>query len=119
MNGDPSVNNIMVGNSFNITCQPSCPTASVTWRRDDAIISNSSSTAAVTTDGFSVVYLMDNNGLVERSVLSINMAVLNDSANYQCISTVQSMETADNITVFVYGTHPVIISFFNLHVGCK
>ena len=111
MNGDPSVSDIMFGNSFNITCQPSCPTVSVTWRRDNAIISNSSSTA-VTIDGFSVVYLMDSNGLVARSVLSSSMAVLNDSATYHCISTVQGIETTDNITIFVYGTHPVILTIY-------
>ena len=100
----------MIGNSFNITCQPSCPTASVTWRRDDVIISNSSSTA-VTIDGFSVVYLMEGDGLVERSVLRNSMAVLNDSANYQCISVVQGIETADNITIFVYGMCQLSLTF--------
>ena len=108
VNSDPSVSDIMIGSSFNITCQPSFPIASLTWRRDDVIISNSSSTA-VTIDGFSVVYLMDSDGLVERSVLRSSMAVLNDSANYQCISVVQGIETADNITIFVYGTYTLCI----------
>ena len=114
VNSDPSVSDIMIGNGFNITCLLSCPTASVTWGRDGVIISNSSSTA-VTIDGFSVVYLMDGDGLVERSVLKSSMAVLNDSANYWCISIVQGIETADNITVFVYGTHYIrsYVCFFN------
>ena len=108
VNGDPSISDVMFGSSFNISCQPSCPTALVTWRRDDTIISNSSSTA-VTIDGFSTVYLTDSNGLVTGSILSNNMAMLNDSATYQCISAVQNIETSDNITIFVYGKHPVII----------
>ena len=54
---------------------------------------------------------MDGDGLVERSVLRNSMAVLNDSANYQCISVVQGIETADNITIFVYGMCQLSLTF--------
>ena len=63
----------------------------------------------VNIDGFSVEYLTDDNGLVTRSVLSSSMAELSDSATYQCISTVQGMETTDNITIFVYGKYSVTL----------
>ena len=113
VNGNVSVSNIMLGSSFNITCQPSFRTMLITWRRDDTIISNSSS-MTVDIDGFSVEYLTDDNGLVTRSVLTSNMAMLSDSATYQCISTVQGIETTDNITIFVYGKHLVILRLFQL-----
>ena len=92
----------MFGSSFNITCQPNFPTALITWIRDDTVISNSPS-MTVTIDRFSVVYLTDDNGLVTRSILTNNMAVLSDSATYHCISTVEGIQTTDNITIFVYG----------------
>ena len=94
----------MLGSSFNITCRPSCPTDLLTWKIDDAIISNSSLTA-MTVDGLSIEYFTGSSGLVSRSVLSRNMSVLNDSAMYQCISTVQGIETTANITIFIYGKH--------------
>ena len=108
VNGDPAVNNIMLGSSFTITCQPSCPTALLSWIKDGSIISNGSSTA-VTVDGFSIKYFTGTSGLVSRSVLSRNVSVLNDSATYQCISTVQGIETTANITISIYGKHLVII----------
>ena len=95
----------MFGSSFNITCQPNCPTTIITWRRDGAIISNSSS-ATVTINGFSVVYRTDSNGMVTSSVLNNNMAMLNDSATYQCISTEQNIETTNSITINIYGKQP-------------
>ena len=95
----------MFGNSFNITCQPNCPTTLLTWRRDGAIISNSLS-VTVTINGFSVVYRTDSNGMVTSSVLTNNMAMLNDSATYQCTSTEQNIETTNNITIFIYGKQP-------------
>ena len=63
----------------------------------------------VTIDRFSVVYSTDNNGLVTRSVLINNMAVLSDSATYHCISTVEGIQTTDNITIFVYGKYSVLL----------
>ena len=92
----------MLGSTFNITCQPSCPTPLIAWRRDGTIISNSSSTTG-TINGFSVEYKTDNNGLVTRSILINDMAMLSDSVTYHCVSTVEDIETTDNITIFVYG----------------
>ena len=63
----------------------------------------------VTIDRFSVIYSTDNNGLVTRSVLTNNMAVLSDSTTYHCISTVEGKQTTDNITIFVYGKCSVLL----------
>ena len=110
-NAGPLIN-VMFGNSFNISCQPSCPTASITWRRDDTVISNSPS-MTVTIDRFSVVYLTDDNGLVTRSILTNNMALLSDSETYHCISTVEDIQSTDNITIFVYGKYSVLLIRIN------
>ena len=70
----------------------------------------------VTIDRFSVVYSTDNNGVVTRSVLTNNMAVLSDSATYHCISTVEGIQTTDNITIFVYGKYSVLLIIIGFYV---
>ena len=105
---DNASTNVMFGSSFNITCQPSSPTASITWRSDNTIISNSSS-MTVSIDRFSVEYFTDDNGLVTRSILTNIMAVLSDSATYHCTSTVEDTQSTDNITIFVYGKYYVFL----------
>ena len=102
VNGNASMTDIMFGDSFNITCQPSCPTSLIIWRRNGTIISNSSSTV-VNINRFSVEYITDNDGLVTRSVLTNNMAMFSDSTTYQCSSVVQGLETTEDITTVVYG----------------
>ena len=92
---------VMSGASFSITCMLTCPTAMLTWRQNDDVISNSSS-AMVTIDGFSVEY-MTNNGEITGSVLTRNMAQLNDTAMYQCATTVQTIQSNDMAGIFVYG----------------
>ena len=101
VNGDASVNNIVVGNSFNITCQPSCPTHLITWRRNGDIISSSSSTTV--NSRFSFEYTTNSDGLVTRSLLTNNMAMLSDSSTYHCSSVVQGLETSNNITIIIHG----------------
>ena len=96
------VTDVVVGSSFNITCQLNCPSSLITWRRNGIIISNSSSTT-VNISRFSVEYITDNDGLVTRSVLTNNMAMFSDSTTYQCSSVVEGLETVENITIFVYG----------------
>ena len=71
----------------------------------------------VTIDRFSVVYSTDNNGLVTRSVLTNNMAVLSDSATYNCISTVEGIQTTDNITIFVYGKYSILLILMGYMFG--
>ena len=93
---------VMSGASFNITCMLTCPTAMLTWRQNDDVISNGSS-AMVTIDGFSVEYMTNNDGEITGSVLTRNMAQLNDTAMYQCNTTVQTIQSNDTADIFVYG----------------
>ena len=104
VNKDAILTDIVVGGSFNITCQLNCPSSLITWRRNGIIISNSSSTT-VNISRFSVEYITDNDGLVTRSVLTNNMAMFSDSTTYQCSSVMEGLETTENITIFVYGTY--------------
>ena len=102
VNGNANITDVMLGDSFIITCQPNCPTPLITWRRNGTIISSSSATE-VNISRFSVEYITDNDGLVIRSVLTNNMTMFSDSTTYQCSSVVQSVETTNDITIFVYG----------------
>ena len=93
---------VMSGATFNITCMLTCPIATLIWRRNDDVISTGSS-AMVTIDGFSVEYMTNNDGEITRSVLTRNMAQLNDTAMYQCATTVQTIQSNDTAGVIVYG----------------
>ena len=92
---------VMSGASFIITCMLTCPTAMLTWRQNDDVISTGPF-AMVTIDGFSVEY-MTNNGEITGSVLTRNMAQLDDTAMYQCNTTVQTIQSNDTADIFVYG----------------
>ena len=94
---------VMEGASFTITCTLSCPTAALTWRQDDGVISTGPDTM-VAIDGFSVVYPTNSDGDIIESVLTRNMAELTDTAMYQCGTTVQTIQSNDTVGIFVYGT---------------
>ena len=93
---------VMSGSSFNITCMLTCPTATLKWIQNDSVISTSSSTI-VTIDDFSVQYVTNSNGEITGSVLIRNMSQLNDTATYQCATTVQTIQSNDTVGIFVYG----------------
>ena len=93
---------IMSGLSFNITCILSCPTATLMWIQNDSVITTSPSTI-VTIDDFSVQYMINSDGEIIGSVLIRNMSQLNDTAMYQCATTVQTIQSNDTIGIFVYG----------------
>ena len=93
---------VMAGASFSITCMLTCPTAMLTWRQDDDVISTGPS-PMVTSDDFLVQYMNNSNGEVIGSVLTRNMAQLNDNAMYQCGTTVETIQSNDTAGIFVYG----------------
>ena len=94
--------NITFGDSFNITCQLSCPTSLVTWTQDSITVSNSSlDTTSV--DGLSVEYTTNIGEIVTSSVLFISMASMNNTGSYQCVATVQNIQADSKVDVFVYG----------------
>ena len=93
---------VMSGSSFNITCILSCPTATLMWIQNDIVISTGPSTM-VTIDDFSVQYMSNSDGEITGSVLIRNMSRLNDTATYQCATTVQTIQSNDTAGIFVYG----------------
>ena len=93
---------VMSGSSFNITCMLTCPTATLMWIRNDSVITTSPSTI-VTTDDFSVQYITNSDGEIIGSVLIRHMSQLNDTAMYQCATTVQTIQSNDTTSIFVYG----------------
>jgi len=100
----------MFGNSFNITCQLSCPAPLVTWKRDNITISNSSLNGT-SVDGLSVEYTTSDGVMVVSSVLFSRMASLNDTATYQCRATVQNVSVDSEVDIFVYGMLKSHLSF--------
>ena len=89
---------VMLGDSFTITCMLDCPTnATVTWSQNDSVIS--SSEMMMMPEGFLIEY---HNGEIVGSTLTRNMAALNDSATYQCGTTVQTAQPNDMATIAVY-----------------
>jgi len=95
---------VMLGISFSITCDISCPTAVLTWTQDGTDISNSSS-GNVTVDGFSVNYTTNSDGYVSQSVLTKAMADPTDTATYQCSTSIQNMTASADEAIFVYGKY--------------
>ena len=93
---------IMSGSSFNITCMLNCPTATLMWTQNDVVISTGPSTM-VMIDDFSVEYMTNGDGEITGSVLIRNMSQLNDTATYQCATTVQTIQSNDTAGIFVYG----------------
>ena len=92
---------VMMGESFTITCVLSCPvTANVIWRRDDVIIS--SSDTIMMPDGFVITYQFNDNGEIVGSMLTRNMDELSDSATYQCSTVVQTIQSNDTATIAVH-----------------
>ena len=99
---DDGVYDVMLGDSFTITCTLSCPvTASVTWRQNDIIIS--SSDTMMMPGGFVIDYQMNDNLEIVGSTLTRNMAELSDSATYQCGTAVQTIQSNDMATIAVHG----------------
>ena len=92
---------VMSGSSFNITCILSCPTATLMWMQNDVVISTGPSTM-VTIDDFSVEYMI-NGDEITGSVLIRNMSQLNDTATYQCATSVQTIQSNATAGIFVYG----------------
>lgn len=101
-NIDSGQYNVTFGDSFNITCQLSCPASVVTWTQGGVTISNSS-LDTISVDGLSVEYISNDAGMVTSSVLLFNMASLTNAAMYQCGTSVQNIQVDNNISIFVYG----------------
>ena len=92
---------VMLGDNFTITCTLDCPTnATVTWSQNDTVIS--SSEMMMMPGGFLIGYQNNDNGETVGSTLTRNMAALNDSATYQCGTTVQTAQPNDMATIAVY-----------------
>ena len=101
---------VMSGSSFNITCILSCPTATLMWIQNDSVITTSPSTM-ITIDDFSVQYVTNSDGEITGSVLIRNMSQLNDTATYQCATTVQTIQSNDTAGIFVYSKFLLYIHF--------
>ena len=92
---------VMLGDSFTIACMLDCPTnATVTWSQNDSVIS--SSEMMMMPEGFLIEYQNNDNGEIVGSTLIRNMAALNDSATYQCSTTVQTTQSNATTDIFVY-----------------
>ena len=92
---------VMLGDNFTITCTLDCPTnATVTWSQNDIVIS--SSEMMMMPGGCLIEYQNNDNGEIIGSTLTRTMATLNDSATYQCGTTVQTAQPNDMATIAVY-----------------
>ena len=92
---------VMLGDNFTITCTLDCPTnATVTWSQNDIVIS--SSEMMMMPGGFLIEYQNNSDGEIVGSTLTRTMAALNDSAIYQCGTTVQTAQPNDMATIAVY-----------------
>ena len=96
---DDDIYDVILGDNFTITCTLDCPTnAIVTWSQNDIVIS--SSEMMMMPKGFLIEY--HDNGEIVGSTLTKNMAALNDTATYQCGTTVQTAQPNDTATIAVH-----------------
>ena len=93
---------VMLGDSFTIACMLDCPTnASVTWSQNENVIISSSETMMMP-EGFLTEYQNNGDGEIVGSTLTRNMAALNNSATYQCGTTIQNIQSNAMADIFVY-----------------
>ena len=98
---DDDIYDVMLGDDFTIICTLDCPTnATVTWSQNDTVIS--SSEMMMMPEGFLIEYQNNDNGEIMGSTLTRTMAALNDSATYQCSTTVQTTQSDATADIFVY-----------------
>ena len=93
---------VMLGDNFTITCTLDCPTnATVTWSQNENVVISSSETMMMP-EGFLIEYQNNNDGEIVGSTLTRNMAALNNSATYQCGTTIQTIQSNAMADIFVY-----------------